>query len=747
MRGKFAIAVGVVSVAALALTFRSTTVKAAESGAEVGPETLKKAVSQWGKRFIPVAIWFRRSEGDDPSGITTSRSLRQAASTRRNSSMDAPYAEKRPLEVAGVVVDSQTIWIPDLSFEPRFVARVEVGSPPLPAKLLGTYLSTSIWVVRADAPIAGAGELAFEGAGASTDLIGLRSFFSGGGWAFSMGPVGAQLRMLGDSLWAETSSGVLLLDRDLKPVGYTGSGKVGLEKAPELWRGKEIAASPVLEFSSLDPTNEALAKKLDACVLAVRGFFRHEVEADESEDRHFRMRRYRDDEPSNELMTSGYAVGPKLILVNRALTQEEAFRLEKVVVVVKGEERSARFVGAFRRFNAFLVEIDGEGLKESLDLSSDAPFVLSQPLIALTADYATHARRPIVSFNRITGIERGYRGILEPVLQYFPRAGSILLGPEEKQLVGAILEVRRDGPEDEMRSYRSFSGIDLRLMTPSEIRSLLTEGKAAYDPRLRPRSAEREKDMVWFGIDSQPLSPELAKSHGVELATRGGDVGVIVLKVHDGSPAQRIGMAAGDILLSLRDEEESEPWELSSQGSFGREDAIDSEDFPEEIPEEMREQYLAQAGPPWRSPRNAISEKLTRIGEGKRVEVISLHDGKEKKATIELEIGPPDFESAKRFQAQDLGLTVKDLTYEVRGHYRLKSDSPGVVVAKVERGSKAAVAKVLPFEVLASVNSKPVNNVDDFQKALTEAQEKAGGDGTIELRLEKMGKSRLVRIR
>jgi hypothetical protein len=718
----------------------------ADSPVEVDAELLERAAGRWGKHLVPVAFWFKRSDGDDPSGMSASRS-RRTSFVPRGTGMETPYSEKRPLELAGLAVDAHTIWIPDPRFESRFVAKVEVGSPPAPARVRGTCLGAAVWVIRAEAPIAGIEPIDFKGdASEPGRLVGLASTFSGGGWTHAAAPVGSRFHKRGDSLWLETTPGALILDGELDPVGYTGSGKLGLESAPDLWRGKDLAADTVLDFDILSPSNEALARKADAWSLTVRGFFRREIESEESPFRRFRMQTFReDDESANEFMTSGYAVGPRTVLVNEALSREAALRLERIVVVVAGEERPARFLGAFRRFNACLVELEGDELKESMDLSADAPFAVGEPIVAVTADHSTRARRTLVSFNRVTGIERGYRGILEPVLQHFPRPGSLALRAADMSLKGVVVEVRRESSDDDPRGSR-FGGIDLRLMAAGEIKALLAEGKAAMDPRLEPRTSEREKDMVWLGVDFQALTPELAKENGVELATRGGTLGVIVLHVHEGSPANRLGMTPGDILLGLRDEEEPEPWEVTARDGFAREDMFDLQAL-DEVPEDVREEFLARAGPPWRSPRNAISEKLTRIGEGKRVEVSYLHEGKEVKSTITLEVGPPDFENARRFEAKDLGLTVKDLTYEVRGYYRLAPDAPGVVVAKVERGGKAAIAKVGPFEVLVSVNGQPVRNVDEAASALEAAEKKEDGAGGLELRLERLGKSRLVRIR
>jgi S1-C subfamily serine protease len=70
-----------------------------------------------------------------------------------------------------------------------------------------------------------------------------------------------------------------------------------------------------------------------------------------------------------------------------------------------------------------------------------------------------------------------------------------------------------------------------------------------------------------------------------------------------------------------------------------------------------------------------------------------------------------------------------------------------VVVAKVEPGGKAAVAKVGPFEILVSVNGKVIRDVEEVRRMLEASSGKDAPEKVLELKLEKMGKSRLVRIR
>ena len=53
---------------------------------------------------------------------------------------------------------------------------------------------------------------------------------------------------------------------------------------------------------------------------------------------------------------------------------------------------------------------------------------------------------------------------------------------------------------------------------------------------------------------------------------------------------------------------------------------------------------------------------------------------------------PRHFDSAPRHKSEILGMTVRDLTFEVRRHLLMKPDDPGVVISKIEPGENPSQA-------------------------------------------------------
>ena len=109
-------------------------------------------------------------------------------------------------------------------------------------------------------------------------------------------------------------------------------------------------------------------------------------------------------------------------------------------------------------------------------------------------------------------------------------------------------------------------------------------------------------------------------------------------------------------------------------------------------------------------------------------------------AQLVIEQGPPHYDAAPRHKSKALGLTVRDLTFEVRRYLKKTADQPGVVISKIDRGSKAAVAGLKPYEVITHVNAAPVMNVGQFQKQLQ-------GQAELRLSVSRMARSRVVEIK
>jgi S1-C subfamily serine protease len=157
----------------------------------------------------------------------------------------------------------------------------------------------------------------------------------------------------------------------------------------------------------------------------------------------------------------------------------------------------------------------------------------------------------------------------------------------------------------------------------------------------------------------------------------------MVTELYAGSPAAKAGLQVDDILLSVQPEGESARDLVAEVDRFS-----------------FSRGMFADRGrgnqPPWKPTKNYLTSILTEIGATKKVTFDVLRGKEKRKVSIALEYAPTDYETAERYKDDALGLTVKELTYEVRHFQKLEPGVAGVTVAKVESGSKADVAKLPP---------------------------------------------------
>jgi serine protease Do len=179
---------------------------------------------------------------------------------------------------------------------------------------------------------------------------------------------------------------------------------------------------------------------------------------------------------------------------------------------------------------------------------------------------------------------------------------------------------------------------------------------------------------AYLGVIPQDVTPQIAKAFG-ENGLRGALVG----DVSPNSPAQRSGLAKGDIVLSVN----GKP-------------VVDSNDL------RMTISMMA--------PDTNVNLKIFRDGSEREVSV-KLGELPTTEATA-LQQGKGGSTSALS------GVSVENLDPDAAKQLGLPSNSQGVVVTGVSPSSNAAEAGLQPGDVIQEVNRKAVRNTSDFEHAL-----------------------------
>lgn len=183
----------------------------------------------------------------------------------------------------------------------------------------------------------------------------------------------------------------------------------------------------------------------------------------------------------------------------------------------------------------------------------------------------------------------------------------------------------------------------------------------------------------WLGVSIQDLTDELAKELNV-----GPRSGVLIADVTENGPAAKAGIQRGDIVTAIDG--------VRMEGS----------------------QHL----------RNSVALG----GAGRKVRIDVLRDGKAKSFEVALEEnkgGARDSDVRSDAEGVFAGVTVQDLTANMRARFEIPARVNGVVVTDIERGSVAAELGLRVGDVIMQVNRKDVGNLNDFRSAARQAERRA----------------------
>lgn len=176
----------------------------------------------------------------------------------------------------------------------------------------------------------------------------------------------------------------------------------------------------------------------------------------------------------------------------------------------------------------------------------------------------------------------------------------------------------------------------------------------------------------WLGVSFQNVDRELAQSFGLDKPK-----GALIAQVVDDSPAAKAGLKQGDIILTF-------------DGAKVK-DAIDLSPLVGGI-----------------APGTTVPVEVMRNKKAKTIKVTIA------KLEREQEQKPSDDKDDAK--TNRLGLFVRDFTAAERARFEL--DDQGVVIEQVKRSTPAYRAGIRRGDMLLSINLQPVNNEQQFAKAM-----------------------------
>ena len=207
----------------------------------------------------------------------------------------------------------------------------------------------------------------------------------------------------------------------------------------------------------------------------------------------------------------------------------------------------------------------------------------------------------------------------------------------------------------------------------------------------------------WLGVRIQNVTEDVAEAIGLEMAS-----GALVTDVPEG-PSMEAGILAGDVIMTFDGSEVADSGEL------------------------VRIVANSEIG-------KAVRVVVFRDGATQTL-LVTLGRREEAEAAIPAS-APADVVEPK--QKDILGLTIAEMTDELRGELGLAANADGLVVADVAADSQAYDKGLRAGDVITEAGQTKVTTVDDFEAQIAEATE--AGRKSLLLLVRRQGDPRFVAL-
>ena len=636
--------------------------------------------------------------------------------------------DNRPLEVPGYLISPDEVISPDLLVQARFISRIVIAGEggEVNAAIVAYVMNQQAVILKPETALAGVQPMHANPEGQGP-YFNVAYACDDGLWQISVKPMGTDLTCYTEiaAYGKKVVPNSLVVTAQGELVGITMNDEIALD---EPWQ-VPISGWEMTREQDLAALTQRLAEDVGHSLFRVQLTFRSPLQKNDEQKR---MREYgldREREIDTELNTMGMLLDEKRMLIFADCKPQVTARLEGITAFPPGSAGvTAKFVSSLTKFKAIMAELTvpqpGRGLAFSTEniLSSRAHLLPAAQVKVygdkLVAHYFHH---------RIADFEVGWENLRFPKLPGLSE--DVFLFDHELKLMALPL-AHRKRPSMEQRNY--YSSDETPLLPISCLRDAMEQLDNQQDPTNIPLGVDEENRIGWIGIELQPLDPELARANQVSALTDNGKRGALISYVYPDSPAAKAGLKEGDIVLNIYLADDLLPIPVHAEEP-------DQEEFPWGEYDRIPDRYYHVIPNPWPTLNNSLAGFLTTIGFGKSFSLEYASGGTVLLKDFTVAVGPDYFDTAKKYHAEVLGLTVKDLTCEVRRYFHKADDDPGVIVSKIAPGSKASVSGLKPYEVITQVNGQPVAGVKAFEALLKDQTE-------LNLAVTRMGVNRMVKI-
>ena len=442
----------------------------------------------------------------------------------------------------------------------------------------------------------------------------------------------------------------------------------------------------------------------------------------------------------NDIDCPGIVVENGKVLVLAALQPQATARLVKLNAVTSdGKKIPLQFAGSYQDEGALLATVPGENIadfeplkldvRKAVELWQNEFYHVSFQNVGGKIEFNTGLSKvdgfkrikgnvSVAEFEKVSGVETRYSSSRE-------NRNSCIFA-----LDGSLVAVNLKSRHSERWSSESsdIPGEDLAAMIASP----------EFDPENIPRKFSDRKRVAYFGVEVQSAGLEMARERkAVGYLKASPESAPLVTEVYPNSPADKLGVKPGDILVSIKHVSATHIQEFLVERDY-----MSEINWVEAFEDKRFVELFASMGQvtPWSSLESGIKSVVSKFNVGAKVSVSWVSNGELKEGETTLALAPVQFTSAARVRNKELSIAVCDMTQEVRKYFKFDDKAPGVVIAKVKSGGVGAVAGLKPLELITEVNGEGVTSAKDFQ-------ERTKGKKELNFTVRRLSNTRVVPIK
>jgi len=366
---------------------------------------------------------------------------------------------------------------------------------------------------------------------------------------------------------------------------------------------------------------------------------------------------------------SGFIISPDGYLLTNNHVVEDADRIR--IGLQDGREFNAEVVGTDPSIDLALLKIDTDGDRlPSLPLGDSASLRVGQWVIAIgnPLEYEHTVTVGVVSAKqRRVAIGTTDAG----VVSFIQTDAAINFGNSGGPLLDAAGNVV--GINTAIRRANYAEGIGFALP--------VDHARMAIDQL-------REKGYVSRGYIGITMNPQGIDDNAREFYGLPDTRGVIVQEVQDDGPAELAGLRVEDIIRKVDGQPVKDNLDLIAKIAAHR-------------------------------PGDTVRVEVFRRGQTLQLDA-KLTDRQEQLAARLPGPGPSRRPGGERTESSGLGITVENISRNMRDRLQLEEDQLGVLVSDVDFDTEAAKEGITPNMIVVSINDQSTRNVDEWDAALAE---------------------------